>query len=154
MLDPREVRAGNWVLRITGTDTNTKSFFEYKAVALDEYYFTFAKACFPIMISSLILENSGFTYNAGDWYINMDPKKDNNDAPFLTFRQSDKSWYLQKMKLWFQPVYVHQLQNLFYALVNKEINIDLGRFENISMIGPIDFFVKPLRKTSIIRELL
>jgi hypothetical protein len=154
MLDSREVRAGNWVLRITGTDTNTKSFFEYKAIPLDEYYFTFAKVCFPITISSVILENSGFSYDTGNWSIKLDANGHESDSPCLRYQQSDKCWYLQKMKLWFQPVYVHQLQNLFYALSNKEININLGRFQNISIVGPIDFFVKPLRKHSLIRELL
>jgi hypothetical protein len=37
MLDPREIRAGNWVVKITGTDTNTKPFFKYKAVAAVHY---------------------------------------------------------------------------------------------------------------------
>ena len=30
MIDPREVRVGNWVMKITGTDRNTQSFFEYR----------------------------------------------------------------------------------------------------------------------------
>jgi hypothetical protein len=47
----------------------------------------------------------------------------------------------EKIKLWSQPVYVHQLQNLYYALSNEELDIQLGRFANIAMMGPIDFFV-------------
>ena len=34
MLDPKDVRIGNWVIKITGTDRNTKSFFEYQPIAL------------------------------------------------------------------------------------------------------------------------
>jgi len=154
MLDPKEVRAGNWLLRITGTDTNTQSFFEYKAVAVDEYYYTFAKACFPITISPAILGNCGFSHEFGDWYINVDAKDIDEGLPFLRYKHKDKSWYLEKTKLWAQPVYLHQLQNLYYALLNKELNIQLGYFQNIAMMGPIDFFVKPVRKQSLIKDML
>jgi hypothetical protein len=51
-------------------------------------------------------------------------------------------------------MYVHQLQNLFYALSNEELNVQLGRFENIAMMGPINFFVKPVEKNIRIRELI
>jgi hypothetical protein len=60
MLDPKEIRTGNWVIRITGRDSNTKYFFEYKAIALDEYYYTFAKVCFPIKVTAAILAKCGF----------------------------------------------------------------------------------------------
>jgi hypothetical protein len=49
-------------------------------------------------------------------------------------------------------MYVHQLQNLFYALTNEELDIRLGRFENMALMGPIDFFVKPLQKKYKARE--
>jgi hypothetical protein len=55
MIDPKEIRVGNWVIKITGTDINTQSFFEYKTIAPDEYYYTFAKSCFPIKITPSIL---------------------------------------------------------------------------------------------------
>jgi hypothetical protein len=58
------------------------------------------------------------------------------------------------MKLWSQPVYVHQLQNLFYALTKEELNIQLGHFANIAMMGPIDFFVKPIEKDYRVGELM
>ena len=67
MIDPKEVRVGNWVIKITGTDVNTQSFFEYKAIALDEYYYSFAKVCFPIKITTAILGTSGFKQKFGDW---------------------------------------------------------------------------------------
>lgn len=154
MLDPKEVRAGNWVLKITGTDINTQSFFEYKAIAPDEYYYTFAKACFPIKISPAILGKCGFKHEFGDWYINIASEGVEEGLPFLRFKHTDKCWYLKDVKICSQPQYLHQLQNLFYALSNIELNIQLGNYENISMIGPIDFFVKPLKKNSLTRELL
>ena len=32
-------------------------------------------------------------------------------------------------------------QNLFYALSNEELDVQLERFENIAMIGPVKLFV-------------
>jgi hypothetical protein len=49
---------------------------------------------------------------------------------------------------------LHQLQNLFYALTNEELDINLGKFKNVAMVGPIEFFVKPIEKNYRIRELM
>jgi hypothetical protein len=154
MIDPREIRSGNWVLKITGRDINAQSFFEYKAIGFDEHYYTFAKACFPIKITPAILQNSGFKQVSGDWYINWQAKGKDDELPFLSYHQADGCWYLKQVKLWSQPVYVHQLQNLFYALTDEELDIQLGRFENLAMMGPMDFFVKPVDKNYRVRELL
>ena len=154
MLDPKEVRAGNWVLKITGTDTNTKSFYEYKPIALDEYYYPFAKVCFPIKLSSTILGKSGFQHEFGDWYKNLPSELIEGGLPFLRYKHKEKSWYIKDMKLPAQPVYLHQLQNLYYALTGQELTIRLGHFENISMVGPIDFFIKTMNKNLVIHSLL
>ena len=154
MIDPKEVRVGNWVIKITGTDINTQSFFEYKAIALDEYYYTFAKVCFPIKITTAILGASGFKHEFGDWYLNRPVEGIDEGLPFLRYNHTDSCWYLEKMKLWSQPVYIHQLQNLYYALSKEELNIQLGHFANVAMMGPIDFFVKPIEKNFRMRELM
>ena len=140
MINPVEVRPGNWVLKITGKDKNTRSFFEYKAIGADEYYSTFAQVCFPIEITPSILGKSGFKHEFGDWYINWPSEGIEEGLPYLRFHHEDCSWKLNKISLWSQPVYLHQLQNLFYALSNTELDIQLGRFENTEMMGPIDFY--------------
>src|SRR5215213_1999041 len=124
MIDPKEVRVGNWVVKITGTDINTQSFFEYKAIALDEYYYTFAKVCFPIKITTTILGTCGFKHEFGDWYINRPADGIEDGLPFLRYNHIDSCWYLEKIKLWSQPKYVHQLQNLYCALSGEELNIE------------------------------
>lgn len=154
MLDSREIRAGNWVLKITGRDTNTQSFFEYKTIALDEYYYTFAKVCFPIAITPVILGKCGFKHEFGDWYINKEAEGIDDGLPFLRYKGKDKSWYLENVRLWAQPAHLHQLQNLYYALSNRELNIQMGHFENIAMAGKINFFVQPHKKSPLIKELL
>ena len=134
MIDPREIRAGNWVIKITGKDINTQSFFEYKAIAFDEYYYTFARVCFPIKITPAILGECGFKHEFGDWYINRPAEGIDDGLPFLRYRRDDSCWYLGKIKLLSQPVYLHQLQNLFYALSNEELNVHLRKFENVATI--------------------
>lgn len=136
MINPREIRAGNWVIKITGKDINSQSFFEYKAIAFDEYYYTFAKVCFPIKITPAILGECGFKHEFGDWYINRPAEGIDDGLPFLRYRHDDNCWYLGKIKLLSQPVYLHQLQNLFYALSNEELIVHLRKFENITIIAP------------------
>ena len=152
MLDVCDVRVGNWVLKIMGKDANEKSFFEYKPIAADEYFFTWAKYCFPIKLSSFILSKCGFTYNEGDWLINDDIEKPYHDVPFLIYRT--KGWYLNEYFLKAQPLYLHQIQNLYYTLTGKELKVVLKPFENIDLIQPVKFFIKPLDKTTYIRPLL
>jgi len=154
MIDPREIRAGNWVIKITGKDINTQSFFEYKAIGFDEYYYTFAKVCFPIKITPAILGRCGFKHEFGDWYLNRAADGIDDGLPFLRYLHTDSCWYLGKIKLLSQPLYLHQLQNLFYALVNEELDIHLGKFENFAMMGPIEFFVSPVEKNYRFRELI
>lgn len=154
MLDPRDVRVGNWVIRITGRDVNEKSFFEYKAIALDEYYYTFSKYCFPIQLSSSILDKCGFTQEAGDWYLNLEPEAKEGCPPILCYQYKVEAWFLNEIKLPAQPVYLHQLQNLYYALTKREIQIQFDPFVNIDIVSPINFFIKPLKKIPLIRGLL
>ena len=152
MIDPKEIRTGNWVLKITGVSKNTRSFLEYKAIAPDEYYSTFATVCFPIMITPAVLGNSGFKHEFGDWYINKKAEGIDDGLPFLRFRGSDESWYFEKSRLAAQPVYLHQLQNLYYALSHEELNIHLDRFQNVDIMGPVEYFLKPRWKQPAKKE--
>jgi hypothetical protein len=154
MIDPKEIRPGNWVIKITGTDINTQSFFEYKSIAPDEYYYTFANKCFPIKITPAILGKSGFKHEFGDWYINRSADGIEEGLPFLRYNHIDNSWRLDKITLWSQPIYLHQLQNLYYALSREDLNIQLGHFANMAMVGPIDFFAKPVERNYRTRVLM
>jgi len=154
MIDPKEIRMGNWVIKITGTDNNAQSFFEYREIAIEDYSTNFVKNCFPIKITPSILGKSGFKHEFGDWYINRPSEDIDKGLPFLRLNHTDNNWYLEKMKIWAQPVYIHQLQNLYYALSNNELNIQPGVFANIAMMGPIDFLFKPLIKNHRTRELM
>ena len=127
MIDPREIRAGNWVIKITGKDNNAKSFFEYKAITIDEYYYTFARVCFPIKITAEILGKCGFKHEFGDWYINRPAEGIDGGMPFLRYRHQDNCWYLEtkileKLKL-LQTLKTYKKDQVFvrkdYAGTNK-----------------------------------
>jgi hypothetical protein len=154
MLDPKDIRVGNWVIRITGKDLNEKSFFEYKAIAVNEYYYTFAKYCFPIKLSPPVLDKCGFIQEGKDWYIQLESEETEGSPPSLRYKHKNEAWFLNEIKLPAQPAYLHQLQNLYYVLTGREVQILFDPFVNIDIVSPINFFIKPLQKIPLIRELL
>jgi hypothetical protein len=145
MVDPKDIRPGNMVLRVTGKDVNGKSFFEYTPVAIDEYYFTWAKYCFPIKLTPDLLSKCGFVFNKNVWYINPPNFTSKDNTPFLSWNPGD-GWFLKEFRLLYQPVYLHKLQNLYYNLTGNELEIDPMLFQNIDIIGPINFAGKLISK--------
>jgi hypothetical protein len=145
MVDPKDIRPGNMVLRVTGKDVNGKSFFEYTPVAIDEYYFTWAKYCFPIKLTPDLLSKCGFVFNKNVWYINPPNFTSKDNIPFLSWNPGD-GWFLKEFRLLYQPVYLHKLQNLYYNLTGNELVIDPMLFQNIDIIGPINFAGKLISK--------
>jgi hypothetical protein len=145
MVDPKDIRPGNMVLRVTGKDVNGKSFFEYTPVAIDEYYFTWAKYCFPIKLTPDLLSKCGFVFSNSVWFINPVDLIWDHDIPFLSWNPKE-GWFLKDLRLVYQPVYLHKLQNLYYNLTGKELLIDPMLFQNIDIIGPIKFANKVISK--------
>jgi hypothetical protein len=153
MLSPTDVRTGNWVLKIVGTDKNRDSFLEYRSIALDEYYYTSALACFPIALTPVILKYCGFKQVSGDWHKSIEEKGKERGLPLLMYKNEKKTWYFGDFKIPAQPQYVHQLQNLYYALTGQELVVTLGFYRNLPLFGPIDFF-RPLQNNGVNPELL
>ena len=125
MIDTKEIRAGNWVL--TSNSAKNISERQYKLVREDEYSFTFAKRYFPIQLSANILAESSFKHSFGNWCKHLEAEGIGEGLPFLRYNQKARQWYLFERRLPFQPVFLHQLQNLYYALTNKELPIALQR---------------------------
>lgn len=142
MLDSKDLRIGNWVLKVSGTDRNSTSFFEYKPISVEEYLFSTARDSFPILLTSDILGKAGFTHDSGDWFKNVNAVGIDEEPLFLRYKSKVKSWYLKGVKIPAQPVYLHQLQNLVYALSNIELHVQLGHFENLPSLKRADFFPK------------
>jgi hypothetical protein len=138
MIDPKEVRIGNWVIKVTGTDAQNAVYLEYRAVALEEYFITWAKVCFPIRLTPDILNICAFTQEQNAWKLPINAPAQQAHTLFLHWR-AEKDWYLNGLKLPFAPVYVHQLQNLYYALTGKELVVNLLPYQNTDLIQPIRF---------------
>jgi hypothetical protein len=145
MIDTNELRAGNWVMKMM-TNDKTNAEYGYKMVSEEECFFTFASAYLPIMITPDILGKSSFRHAFGDWYKNIEAEGVDDGLPFLRYKQKSKQWYLFGQQLPYQPLYLHQLQNLYYALTNKELRITLEPVEHtsygVSMMSPELSFLK------------
>jgi hypothetical protein len=154
MIDPKEIRVGNLVLKITGSDFNKNPFFQYKPVAVDEYFFTFAKVCFPIPLNAAVLGNAGFKHAFGDWYKNRETIGIDDGLPLLRYKYKNSRWYLNDMEIPAQPRHLHQLQHLYYALTGEELLVSLEAFKNINVVGPINFFIKQTQQSLSTHKLL
>jgi hypothetical protein len=138
MIDPREVRIGNWVIKVTGRDAHNAAYLEYRAVAIDEYFYTWAKFCFPIKLTPDIINICGFFRETHAWKLPLNSPAQQAHGLFLYWR-AEKDWYLNGLRLPFAPAYVHQLQNLYYALTGKELVVNLLPYQNTDLIQPIRF---------------
>ncbi|MGN6438188.1 MAG: hypothetical protein ACTHMM_16730 [Agriterribacter sp.] len=120
MIDPKELRVGNWVLCIY----EDKSEYPVKVVAITEEGFTTrGDEVYPhkddelegISLTPEILENCGFEYN-GDHFFKDEVclfKLGNSGIHFL-YDYTGK-----------EIKYFHQLQNLYFALTGKELEVNL-----------------------------
>lgn len=153
MLSATDLRAGNLVLRIMGEDRENEPFIEYKAVALEDHYYTFAADCFPIPLTSDILGFCGFKQQPDQWYKKLEADYMDDAAPVLRFKNENNNWYINDFKIPAQPIFVHQLQNLYYALTGQELIVNLGFYTNLPLFGPITFF-NPIHRENKNEELL
>ena len=142
MIDPKEIRVGNLVVKIMGSDSNKNPFLQYKPVAVDEYFFTFANVCFPITLNAAVLGSAGFRHEFGDWYKNREAIGIDDGLPLLRYKYRNCKWYVNDMEIPAQPHHLHQLQNLYYALTGQELLVSPEAFENINVVGPINFSIK------------
>lgn len=125
MIEAKEIRAGNWVITHNGDTGVERPERIYKLVKEDEYSFTFASEYFPIPLSAEVLAKSSFKHSFGNWFKNLDAEGVEGGLPFLRYNLKASQWYLFERRLPFQPAFLHLLQNLYYALTNKELPITL-----------------------------
>jgi hypothetical protein len=152
MLDPREVRIGNWVIKVTGKDSLDHSYLEYKSVVIDEHYYSWSKYCFPIKLTTAILSNSNFIYNADNWSYSLSLENMQGEGLYLKWNLA-KGWYLNFFKIPYTILYLHQLQNLVYAITGKELDVVMSNYVNTDLIQPIRFhkgLIKESRKSELL----
>lgn len=106
MIGISELRIGNWV--------TAPAFVEPFKVDL----LTFHQADFiePIPLTPEILEKCGFVHTVGNNYETIN---------FRVWLESTGTYIFFERKIRLRLDYLHQLQNLYYALTNTELKINL-----------------------------
>ena len=129
-----DLRVGNWV------SIREKPFqvYTFSRTGIDEYagednkgrvmtYPWKISACSPITLTPDILEKAGFTErkHLDDWFISL---KDTGTILIIMigFDVANICPSNQKPCLYIHCAYLHQLQNLYYALTGEELTIDLN----------------------------
>lgn len=102
------------IFRVSGVDT-----FNCKVmISADDTWYD-GDTFYPIKLTEEWMEKFGFFRNGGKYYTNT-------DAPFFEL-QDHSNGKLQILKTNFYPSqriqYVHQLQNLYFALTGEELTI-------------------------------
>jgi hypothetical protein len=143
MIDPKELRIGNWVHGYSSNYEHVPSFFQIES--LNEWqinpYFAcdgetwYAKEVKPIKITPEILVKCGFTWNDHwlelnlkfcNWYIRFSNGRYDRMCIFQyqnADRQESASVHISfGMNC---PEYLHKLQNIIFALTGTELIIEL-----------------------------
>lgn len=117
-MNVNELRIGNWVY-----DTVTK-----KEVKVAVYVLLKPHEYTPIELSPEILEKCGFEKIPGGAFANAETNYGNpvlyiNKYKYLATNGSNMYLFLDGLRITCQ--YLHQLQNLYFALTGTELNIQL-----------------------------
>ena len=116
MINPAELRFGNWI---------NEQGLELQVGLIQNNLFENSD---PIPLTEEWLLKFGFTQHHGDYY--------NTIMMFKSTKASRNEWllklYPKKVGESSEPIaqrfyFVHQLQNLYFALTNFELNIDNGK---------------------------
>jgi hypothetical protein len=132
MVQPNELKIGNWVMapmRLTTESYETKDFntlIPYRIVFISENY-GHAELFQPIPISPEILEKAGFNLRVIEESVFKEKYYANrafwfDKEPFIEgyqFSIRGHSYFNCFIK------YVHQIQDLYFALTGEELNITL-----------------------------
>lgn len=118
MMQPNELRIGNWVVR---KDRQSGKFICYEQVNYLKKSIKYGELpssyCVGIPLTTEILEKCGFEYWTQD-HICTDPADAYWVSKKIPFSISNLSWKIQKIGI--KIKYLHQLQNLFYWLSGGE----------------------------------
>jgi hypothetical protein len=145
MIQPEELRIGNWIQTEGGRPVRVNSIFgdRFNLEFINhEPYSSPLTEMEPIPLTLELLERAGFEKEtsedieertiysiqvANNTSLYFDPHKDWMRDDY------EVEWYLThewnnnhfKNDFWKRPKYLHQLQNLYFALTGEELNIDL-----------------------------
>jgi hypothetical protein len=143
-----EVRIGNWVLvpmdgpvpipvyakRIRGISLFGE--YDFTEPSYPENHIVGSKHCTGILITSKLLESIGFSKRSKklktEYFIDCTPSRNKEGFEYeLVFSESESDFAMiwrpksEGLSHYFPCIYLHQLQNLYFALTGKELEINL-----------------------------
>lgn len=125
MVSQKDIRVGNWLLMVFAPEKNTHPELNYHPKKVKEQDLAVLQTCLPIPLTSELLRKCGFVNEEGVWckYQQVDEGR----ALVLRRRQKDE-WYVKDIRIKAPPLFLHQLQNLYYALTGKELKVGLDTY--------------------------
>lgn len=105
---------------------NSRAVINYQPMAIKEKDFISLKHCLPITLTTRLLEKCGFMYELDAWCKYRMVKE--RRAMVLKWKEKE-GWLIGDRKIRVQPFYLHQLQNLFYALTGEELKVGLDSYK-------------------------
>ncbi len=116
MIRPSELRIGNWVTSKHGYDMEVTTVSKYKDLGLDT---DFSK---PIPLTEEWFERFGFKLEK--WYISGNKAFEYKLRDFTISKlELELGVFMVNTKQRASIKYVHQLQNLYFALVGEELKL-------------------------------
>lgn len=125
MVSLKDVRVGNWLLVVFAPEKNSHPVLNYHPKALKEPDLAALQTCLPIPLTADLLRRCGFVNEGGVWFKYQ--QVDEGRALVLRRKQQDE-WYVKDTPIKAPPLFLHQLQNLYYALTGKELKVALDTY--------------------------
>lgn len=126
MVSSTEIRAGNWLLMEFEKEKNSRAVINYQPKAIKAKDFKLAPYCLPISLTTRLLDKCGFIYELRAWCKYRKIKE--NRVMVLQWKEKE-GWLIGDQKIKVQPFYLHQLQNLYYALTGEELKVGLDTYK-------------------------
>lgn len=137
MIQPNELRIGNWIKRgnhiAAWHEGDFDKPFKIEYISNSEDYMALLKLSEPIPITPELLQKCGFKESLIDadpidgYYYSLEVNNEKHCD--LTFSSRDENGFLEVVLFpydnWFRFRYLHQLQNLYFALTETELLINL-----------------------------
>jgi len=128
MIEAKDLRLGNWLM-YNGKFWQVDSLSDFPIIGIcDDTHESIIgeQSASPIQLSSEILEKCGFVLNG--YYYKRQPEFENIEYRLIEFPSG--TWIVSKGFINYNHEitaikYLHQLQNLYFALTNTELIINL-----------------------------
>jgi hypothetical protein len=125
MVSLKEIRVGNWLLVVFAPENHSGPVINYQPKAVEESDLVALNTFLPMPLTIDLLRKCGFIEEGGVW---CKYQQVGEGRALVLKRKQKEEWYVADIKIKAPPLYMHQLQNLFYALTGKELKVALDTY--------------------------